>query len=251
MEKIRAMTKKFLIKIWVNDKTIDKLYEIFYLNVKNRYTIIKNYLRFKSWKIEKLEYELKRKVLINKEQFWDDNFYQSYPPLWLKWDRDALDRFKTYELKKYINKKSEILDIWGNLCFFSIYTSRFVKHIEIVEYNSNLVEIWNILKEHEKIQNVDILKQDFKKYKPWKKFDIIFSFAIHMWVWMPFRDYLEKIHSLLKKDWLVFLESNFLKLDPFEKNIEDIKDIFKIIYIKDSNDHKWITRKIALLKKLD
>lgn len=246
MKTIRSYAKKLLIQLWVSNKKIDYIYFDLY---QNKVELIKNYLYYKLGKINEIEYTLKRKVLIHKERFWDNNFYQSYPPLNFKWERDTLERFQTYELENYIDTQKEILDIWWNLCFFSLYTSRFVKHIDIIEYNSNLAEIWSILKEYENIKNVEIFNMDFKKFSTEKKYDIIFSFAIHMWVWLPFREYLERIHWLLKKDWILLLESQDLNSDPFEENLEQIKDLFDLIKIKDSNDHQNNIRKIAILKK--
>lgn len=255
MKKIKEIVKNILKKYWTSDKTIDIIWKYtsswFYkYEFNNKKELLNNLLLYKKWKRKEIEYILRRKILINKEQFWVNNFYQNYPPLNFKWDRDTLSRFKTYELEKYLNKEIELLDIWWNLCFFSLYTSKFVKSIDIVEYNPNLAEIWNILKEHEKIENVEIMNLDFKQFNPNKKYDIIFSFAIHIWVWLPFINYLEKIHWLLKDDWFLFIESNDLKIDPFEENINNLKDIFEVIYFKDSNDHKWYQRKIALLKKI-
>lgn len=247
MKKLKSLIKKLLLKAWVSNKNIDYIYFDLY---QNKIELIKNYLLYITWRIKEIEYKLKRKVLIKKERFWDNNFYQSYPPLNFKWDRDTLKRFKTYELESYIDKDKEILDIWWNLCFFSLYTSRFVKSIDIVEYNQNLAEIWKDLRDYEKIKNVEIFNMDFKKFNTEKKYDIIFSFAIHMWVWLPFREYLEKIHFLLKDDWILFLESQDLNSDPFEENLNLIKDLFHFEKIKDSNDHENNIRKIAILKKI-
>ena len=182
-----------------------------------------NLFLFKIWKRTEIEYILKQKLLWNKEIFWDNEFYQSYPPLWFQWERDTLLRFKNYTIEKYINKNTIILDIWWNVGFFSLYVSKYVKYIDVIEYNQNLVDIGNVLKDYEKIENISITQKDFNEFTPTKKYDIIFSFAVHKWIWMPFKEYIKKLESFLNTNWYVFLESQNLDIDPdFEKNIDEI-----------------------------
>jgi hypothetical protein len=70
-----------------------------------------------------------------------------------------------------------------------------------------------------------------------------------MWVWMDFVDYIKKIHTLIKSNWILLLESQNLEVDPFDKNLSKIRKLFKIIEINNSNDH--LNRKIAILKKIN
>ena len=65
-----------------------------------------------------------------------------------------------------------------------------------------------MLKNHEKINNVNFLNIDYKKFNINKKYDIIFSFAVHLWIWLEFNDYLKTIYSKLNEWWIVIIESH-------------------------------------------
>ena len=244
--------KKILFYFWIKDKDINLIYNKIintFRFIQNIYEKIKNKTLYILNIRNEFHYKLRKKILNDKEQFWINNFYQSYPPLNIAWDRNTIKRFDNYELNSFLDKNKEVLDIWGNLWFFSLYTSKFVKNIDIIEYNNNLCYYWNKVKDYENIKNVNIINWDFKKFNTDKKYDVIFSFAIHMWVWLKFENYLEKIHWLLKNNWYLFIESQDLNIDNFEDNIKKITNIYDILKIKDSNDHWKIKRKIAILKK--
>lgn len=254
MNKLRNYIRIALLKIWFNQNQIENFYIKMYRYlkiIKNPFYRLLNYLLYKFWIRKEIEYILKLKLLWNKEIFWDNEFYQSYPPLDFKWERDTLLRFKNYNIEKYINKDTIILDIWWNVGFFSLYISKYVKYIDVIEYNKNLVDIGNILKNYEKIDNISIIQKDFNEYTPTKKYDIIFSFAVHKWIWIPFKEYIKKLISFLNKNWYIFLESQNLDIDSdFEKNIKQIEDMFQIISLTSTNENTWYIRKIAILWQL-
>lgn len=254
MNKLRKFLRKIFLKCWFSQEQIEKFYINIYWKIKrikNPFFKFTNYFLFKIWKRSKIEYDLKSKLLNSKEVFWDNEFYQSYPPLWFDWERDTLLRFQNYNIKKYINKNTNILDIWWNIWFFSLYISKYVKHIDLVEYSQVLVDMWNILKDYENIKNVSIMQKDFKNFCTDKKYDVIFSFAVHKWIWLPFLDYIEKIYNLLNKEWILFIESQNLDIDPdFEYNLNNCQKFFKIININSTNEKKSYLRKIAIMKKV-
>jgi 2-polyprenyl-3-methyl-5-hydroxy-6-metoxy-1,4-benzoquinol methylase len=164
--------------------------------------------RYQKGLLSEIEYELRNEFLKEVEQFGVDDFYQNYPPLKISGRRNTLSRFKIYEMQKRLGKDLEVLDIGGNIGFFSLYLSRFVKSIDLVEQNKNLTDIGKKLAEYEKITNVNIINLDFKKYSPDKKYDMIMSLAVHGWVDMDFEEYLKKIKSLLKDGGTVLMESH-------------------------------------------
>jgi protein-L-isoaspartate O-methyltransferase len=167
-----------------------------------------NEYRYKKGLLSEIEYKLRKEFLKEVEQFGVDDFYQNYPPLKISGRRNTLSRFKVYGMKERLNKELKLLDIGGNIGFFSLYLSKYVKSIDIVEQNQNLTDIGRKLAEHEEINNVNIVNLDFKKYTPEKKYDMIMSLAVHGWVDMDFDDYLKKIKSLLKDGGIVLMESH-------------------------------------------
>lgn len=216
-------------------KLFQYVYE-FIDRVKARFV---NKYQFKKGYITKIEYELRKEFLKSAEQFGANNFYQNYPPLRISGGRSSLCRFKVYEMEKWLNKDVEILDVGGNIGFFSLYLSRFVKSITIVEQNHRLLNVGRKLADYEKIGNVKFIEKDFKKFTTDKKFDVVMSLAIHKWVGMEFEDYLKKIHGLLKKGGLVLMESHLI----YGKTGDLIKDklskskLFEIVEEGAIDDH--------------
>jgi len=238
--------------MWVSQKTIEITYICIYKNwkkIKNPFYKLQNilFLRFK--KITPFEYSLKRKLLSGRETFWDNEFYQSYPPLNFSGERNTVLRIKNYWIKKYLDTNKSILDVGWNTGFFSLYISSLVKNIDVLEYNQNLIDIWNSVKKYESITNVDLIYWNFLDFRSIKKYDIICSFAVHKWIGLDFVVYMEKLHWFLSKNGVVFLESQNLEIDPFEDNLKKITTFFEILTIWDTNETSWYKRKFAVLKK--
>lgn len=252
MKRLRIALQSFFLRAWLSQKNIEAIYIGIYWKwkqMKKPFAKIKNFYLFKKGRITLLEYTLRKKLLAGNEMFWDNNFYQSYPPLSFHWERDSTLRVKSYKFKKYLSKNHEVLDVWGNLWFFALYIANMVKHIEVIEYSQTLVEIWNTLKEHEKIKNVSIIQWDFTYFESQKKYDIILSFAVHKWINMSFEDYITKLLSLLQHDGIIFLESQNLEIDPFEENLKQVQENLEIIEMIDIYEPRWYARKWAICKK--
>ena len=225
--------------------------------IKNTYNKLNNYVAklanksmYKRGLISEIEYELRNEFLDEVEQFGTDDFYQNYPPLKISGKRNSISRFKVYGMDRMLKKNYEILDIGGNIGFFSLYLSRFVKSIDLVEQNSHLTNIGKKLAEYENIENVKIINEDFKKFKTTRKYDLIMSLAIHRWVGTSLDKYLEKIHSHLKKEGLLLMESHIIYcnegdylLPKLEKN-----EKFEIIDKGDIDDHDGKYREFFWLK---
>lgn len=205
---------------------------------------------FRTNKISKIEYELRKDFLKKTEQFGTTDFYQNYPPLKMSGSRNTISRLKTYNLLSKVNKKMTALDIGGNICFFSIYLSKYLKHIDVVEQNKNLTDIGLKLMKYEKIKNVKIYNQDFKKFKSNKKYDLILSLAIHKWVGLTFEKYLNKISCFMHKDTLLLLESHAIYYNDGDY-LKDKINNFNFLKIIDSgivDDHNGISREFYFLK---
>jgi len=221
-----------------------------YLKINNYVSLLMSSWRLKKGLITKIEHELRKEFLSKIQDFGTDDFYQSYPPLHIPGKRNSLCRYSIYGLDKKLSKNTEMLDIGGNIGFFSLFLSRFVKSIDIVEFNTDLTEIGGKLKKYEKIKNVSINNTDFKIFKSKKKYDIVMSLAIHKWVGMDFDLYLEKIHSHLKKGGLLLLESHIIYYNQGDKILDNLdkNKYFKILEKGRIDDHDGQIRDFYWLK---
>jgi 16S rRNA G527 N7-methylase RsmG len=103
-------------------------------------------------------------------------------------------------LRKFISKKSKVLEVGSNVGFFSLYIADKVQSVDMVEMNEKLVCVYKKAKDYLKVSNANIFNMYIKKFKPNKKYDIIFSFAVHKWVGMPLKEYLMLLKNLLDKE---------------------------------------------------
>jgi len=221
----------------------------YYIRVENLYF-------YKIGHISKIEYTIRSMFLKWVETKGHYYPYQSYPPLNTRGQRPSASRIWNYWILKHISKQSNVLDIWWNVGFFSLYLSRFVKHVDVVEYAKYAADIWKYLQREEKIKNVEIINWDFWKYKTTKKYDLIMSFAVHWWVWIPFHDYMKRISDLLEKDWVFIIESHFIykgisrKWDDGRLKEQIIENgIFEIIKEWISDDDNGVMRNFFILQK--
>ena len=193
---------------------------------------IKNRAFYNRGKISRIEYELKKFYLKNVRRYSSINFYQSYPPLVIRGARPTLSRYLIYGLDDYLNKKQRVLDIGGNTGFFSLFISSKVKEVDVLEIDKAFCEVCKRLAKHEKIKNVNVLNKDFNTFNPKEKYDVILSFAVHKHTKMDFKDYMDKVFSMLSKDGFVLIESHPIgykgkdKLESKIKKLEYCK-IFK------------------------
>ena len=232
-------------------KPIEKLLEKLIGKIQAAIAQAYNYYYFRKKKIPKFEYKLRKHFLKKFHQFGTNDFYQSYPPLKIRGVRDTICRFKIYGLDKELTKKQVVLDIGGNISFFSAYISRYVSKIDVVEFDKSLTDIGEKLVKKERINNLKIHNIDFKKFYPGYKYDLILSLAIHKWVGMDFKSYLKRIHSFLKEDGKLLLESHgisYYEGDNLEDSLNKIK-FFTIIKKDIIDDQQGRIREFFWLKK--
>ena len=160
-----------------------------------------------------------------------NDFYQSLKELNIKGLRNTDERFEKYKLKNILKEDFEVLDIGCNKGFFSIVTSRFVKNVTGVDNKFINIQIGKQAMKKLNIENVKLIKKDFKKFKTSKKFDLIYSFAIHHWVGLSFENYIKKINTFLKKDGIIVFESH--DLDTLDLYLEPKLKIFKELGFKE------------------
>jgi protein-L-isoaspartate O-methyltransferase len=179
-----------------------------------------------------------------------DTFYQSNPLLNIKGFRPTIARYIVYNLDKYVNKETNILDIGGNTGFFTSYVAQFAKHIDLVEFNDDLSKIAKLSIEQAKIKNVNIINMDIKMYEAQFRYDLIFSFAIHRWVGEPLELYLNRLLNLLDEKGKIIIESHPDLEDYIELEYEIKKNKnFKILNKGITDDHLGLIRYFYWLSK--
>ncbi len=220
---------------------------------------LNNYILFRSGSIKSFEYEV-RKIFLKKSQSFGrfNQLYQTHPKIELKGQRPTISRFIVYGLENYLTKDMEVLDIGSNVGFFSLYISDKVRNVDMIEINKDLVDICRKVKGKLNIENVQIFNDDFKNHKTDKKYDLIFSFAIHRWVGMTLDSYLNRLSSLLKIKGKLLIESHIIEdrtfplkseLDQYLNRKEN--NNFKIMHEGIIDDSQGDLRKFFYLTEND
>ena len=175
--------------------------------------------------MKNLENKLLEILQPKKQMFGRGTFYQSFPELKIRGQRSSSKRFKIYKLDKLINNKSKVLDIGSNCGFLSLITAKKCRIIHSVEPNRTLVKIATVVKNYLKIKNCIFFNSTFDEFSTNKKFNLIFSFAVHHWVKCSFFSYIKRLSHLLEQDGIIIFESHSLNsIDRFFlKRIEIFK----------------------------
>lgn len=147
----------------------------------------------------------------NNQQFGSSHaFYQAHEAWGLPGQRPTLARIKEYSLTKWIQPHHEILDIGCNIGCFGIEAARTASHYTGFDINPDLIEIAKTLAENKHSKNCTFLTTDFHRFiqSNEKKYDFIFSFAVHGWIGLPMKNYVDILKSILKPDGFVLIESH-------------------------------------------
>ena len=155
----------------------------------------------------------------NNQAFGEDGFYQSFPRLLLKGMRPTDRRIETYGLAQYLSKDAEVLDIGANTGFLDMEIAPQCKSVLGVEYNEKLVSIADTARKMLEIKNVTFTCADYSKWKKAnnRRFNVIFSFAVHIWLGIAPEMYAEDICDLLEENGIFLFESHNIKNDKMHK----------------------------------
>jgi SAM-dependent methyltransferase len=156
-------------------------------------------------------------------------FYQSLNRINLSGLRDTRYRVDILNLKE-ITKNKIILDIGCNSGFvLHEMQNNFNKAVGI-DYNKQLIDVADAVKEYFKIDNMEFICDDFLKCENLnnKKFDIIFSLANHSTYDNGINDtksYFLKVFDLLEKNGILIFESHHPQYENDEKFNEIKKNL--------------------------
>lgn len=137
--------------------------------------------------------------------------YQSLEKIALKGMRPTTYRVRKYAMMDILRSDMEVLDIGCNTGFIDLTIAGLVKSVTGIEYDSSLANAGSFVAKELGISNTNIQNADFnlwyeENYE--KKYDVIFSFAIHHWLDLAPDVYVNKLDVLLKKDGYLWIESH-------------------------------------------
>lgn len=166
----------------------------------------------------------------------EKGFYQGFEELEIDGWRPSKKRFESYDIESFLSTEKTALDIGSNCGFFSLFVSRYVKHIDGVEINPYLVNIGNDVKKYLNITNTTFHNSSFEDFKSNSDYDVIFSLAndstIDKNTKFHFYEYLDKILSLLKKNGMLIFESqaaDVVKKSTYDTKLSILKSHFDVI----------------------
>ncbi len=190
-----------------------------------------------------------------------NGFYQGFEEIGIDGCRPTEKRFTRYQIEKYLSKEKTALDIGCNCGFFTIYLSRFLKHVDGVELNPFLTRIGNDTKEFLEEKNVDFHTSGFEEFSTVKKYEIIFSLAnddtIDGNTKFTFNEYINKIQNLLKPNGLLMWETispDTYDPDLFEPKRKILEERFTLLeerMVKSEYPINVPERRFLILQKIN
>ena len=187
-----------------------------------------------------------RIFLNNRQQFGRNTLYQSFEPLGLPGLRPTRDRIDTYKISSFTNPNSRILDIGSNMGCTALTLALDGFYVTGVEFNEILTKISNLLKSYVDEQKATFINADFSTWKCDEKFDVVLALAVHRWVPMKFRDFAERVTSLLNTEGVLVFESNNYDVlgEDFEREISIFQELgFEILddgFVYDDTRRKYV-----------
>lgn len=181
-------------------------------------------------------------------------FYQSFERIGLEGIRPTLYRIEKYGIEQYLNKSQKVLDIGCNVGFIDMTIAPLVKSIIGVEYDETLVKVANHVRKYLQLENCEFVASDFCAWQREnvKKFDVIFSFAIHHWLNISAAEYVQIVDLLLNENGIFCFESHDIEVGDkkFEACVKLFFDKkFQLLEEGVICDEGLTNRKYVLLKK--
>lgn len=203
---------------------------------------------FEQLDVRNILYEI---LNLEQQNFGRGNFYQSNEELNISGQRPTTKRFETYQLESLLMPHHDVLDIGSNCGFISLKAAKTVNSVTGIEISEPLVLISRVAKRKLKVGNAEFISGDFSTIEFDKKFDFIFSFAVHYWVGLSIKRYAEKLKSLLKPNGIVLIESQDIERfdTDWDEKISIILSVgFEIIKEGSLKDDGVISRRFAVFK---
>ena len=138
-------------------------------------------------------------------------FYQGLEELGITGAKPTGFRFKQYDVDGIL-QDARVLDIGSNCGFVAVYCAKRAKTVTAVELNPYLNKIAIDTAQYFKLDNINVVEDDFVTYTTAQKFDVILSLSNHHTIdgnlYMSFEEYIKKIVSMLSPDGYLLFESH-------------------------------------------
>jgi len=182
--------------------------------------------------------------------------YQGHEGWGMPGQRPTLHRFEKYSLDKWLEPGARVLDIGCNIGCFGVEVSKNVGSYVGFDINDSLVKIASRLANYHRADNCQFLTSSFEDYRNSEpgKFDLIFSFAVHVWIGKPMNEYVEDLKAMLEPGGVVIIESNDLVRNDtqFFANMSCFYEQgFFLLYRGTLKDDGVINRGFCVFKRLD
>ena len=167
--------------------------------------------------------------------FGEKEFYQRYPSLGIPGTRPTEVRLEYYGLVDVLSIEQNILDIGCNCGFFDMEISKHVNSITALEYDSSMSEFSARTAALLGIFNIDFIPGDFNQWYLENNcsFDVILSFAVHIWIGMDPETYADAICGMMSSGGFLLFESQDYRND---KKFDEFCDAFSRRGLSIKND---------------
>ena len=181
----------------------------------------------------------------------DGYFYQSCPDLGIQGIRNTLERIRMYKLDSLVKNDMDVLDIGCNVGFLDLEIAKYANSVTGIEVDKHFVNVANCAKLLLEITNCEFVCEDIRYWKDERRFNVVIACAVHNWIGINKKAFVEMIDHKLHKDGIFVFESNSLeKIDfEFEDYINCFISLSYEIVGESFSESKIGRRKCVLLRK--
>lgn len=181
--------------------------------------------------------------------------YQGHEGWGMPGQRPTMHRFEKYALDRWLDPSARVLDIGCNIGCFGVEVSKNVGSYVGFDINDSLVQIARRLARYHEVDNCKFLTSSFEDYRNSEpgKFDLIFSFAVHVWIGKPMVGYVADLKEMLEPGGIVVIESNDLVRNDaqfFSNMAAFYEQGFFLLYKGNLQDDGVINRGFCVFKLL-
>lgn len=201
--------------------------------------------------------DIQKKIRSHPQQFGRGHLYQGHEIWGIPGQRPTLQRINEYQLEKWLPSNARVLDIGCNIGMFGLALSEKIDHYYGFDNNPLLIEIAKQIAEARNIENCQFSCesfQDFAAENSDKKFSVVLSFAVHVWIGLSIANYAKAMYELLLPGGILVWESNRLDTNDkdFFQNVHHFIDAgFSITFCGKLKDDNIIERGFYILTRAD
>ncbi|MCC5071517.1 class I SAM-dependent methyltransferase [Xanthomonas campestris] len=156
--------------------------------------------------------EIRQQIAAAPLQFGRGQLYQGHEGWQLPGQRPTLQRLAEYRVDSWLPAHASVLDIGCNIGMFGLALSPVIRHYHGIDHTPALIDIAQRMAAARGIDNCHFECSSFADFMATQqqRYDVIFSFAVHVWIGMPIAEYAAVLHDLLAPGGRLILESNNL-----------------------------------------